>query len=1197
MISFPQKIFFFVSFLFLNLSFFQTYSQQVSFSTDKQEYLEELYSFYKRKGTKDVSSIDMYRTVLGIITQDDQDFISEITNHFMTLPYQKQGLINSFLLSLIAIANRDQNYLTYYLENAYNFILENPKKFKLYVQNMASFAEDLVLSKSSQFFWQAPDAEILDLSESFDVILNNITLSCISKNDSFKIEKTAGVYHLLNGKFLGEGGSILISLDIEKEPSHVTVGKYEIDLKKRAFSSDSCMLYYPLLKKETPMLGKYYRSLQFGKKNSTVLAQTFITNEIQEIPYEDGKVLFKGLFNLNKNIISLTSDDFEPATMEFFNGEKKVILIEASKVFLKDSITVAYEANTTIYFDNPQSGEEETITGSYTTVTYDHKTKELKIGLDAKKKLSKHFFSTYHKVEISSQNILWRLGVDSLWLENEPFSGYNNTSVISARFFSFHLFQEMNYNNYSHPMVKLRNFADYYGGYELGAKHFGKFVNISESASNMLMMMYSRNGFTYYRHFNKTFDVTDKLYTYLKAVTEKTDFDQIGFTTKNVRGEYSASMDMKNMELKTVNVDPFALERNENIVIYPDSNGVVLKENLNMTFGGKVSAGKLTLYSEKFDFSYNDFWIFSQKIDSTTVHIKQDIDSLSPETSAKDAQKAVQMKSKLYDLKGRILIDKPDNKSGKIKNEEYPIFKSEADGFIYYDNISEGGYPQDSFKFITNPFEIENLKSPEDERFEISGTLKTSGIIPDLDISLSVQKDLTFGFSDYTFEKEEPLYNNLGSGKLTLSLNNQGLKAKGDISYKKLAGVNTDFRFYMNSAKGSAKGVLLEKTSQATGFEVTNVAFVWNTGAQDNFVTKTKEDPFFMYNDELSLLGETKYEGDSLTGKGTSKIQFTNISSKSYHFKEKHAFVDTGDFFLTKEEAGFDFLSTGVGMDVDWEQRKIFFNTEKEKEYNYSFGKGKITVFHVPTKYDMGENVVYFTIDKRKDISEKNGFVEYQIKNKEKIVFFAGSSKLDIGERKLLLSEVADFNIADIDIQPKNRGIEFNENAILQDFENATFSITSPDSSFVHLFEKAKIKLLGANRFTGSGSYVYKTPTIENQYIYFPNLKVSNGATEGRAYVSDEIELSKDFNFKGKVNFVGNQKFMTFTGGVELTNVCSEHQTKDLSIKAQIDPKNLVLDISGFNYSEPKTKIFSGFYFSAISGDIYPTFLSPKESL
>ncbi len=120
---------------------------------------------------------------------------------------------------------------------------------------------------------------------------------------------------------------------------------------------------------------------------------------------------------------------------------------------------------------------------------------------------------------------------------------------------------------------------------------------------------------------------------------------------------------------------------------------------------GSLMQACLTFHGEKFFFNYDSFRLDLQDIDSLSLKVKsEDLDSYGRAA-------LLNITSIIEDMTGELLIDKPDNKSGREDYPEYPIFTSRENSFVYYDDpeIQNGVYNKDDFYFEIYPFKFDSL--------------------------------------------------------------------------------------------------------------------------------------------------------------------------------------------------------------------------------------------------------------------------------------------------------------------------------------------------------------------------------------------------------------------------------------------------------------------------------------------------------
>ena len=134
----------------------------------------------------------------------------------------------------------------------------------------------------------------------------------------------------------------------------------------------------------------------------------------------------------------------------------------------------------------------------------------------------------------------------------------------------------------------------------------------------------------------------------------------------------------------------------------------------------------------------------------------------------------VDVRNTLEDINGELLIDKPNNKSGKVDFSEYPIFRSGRESYVYYDRQTthSGVYNRDEFFVELEPFEIDSLDNTSTQGLKFRGTLTSAGIFPDIQEDILVQEDYSLGFKTATPDGGYMAYEGKGNyeGELSLSL-------------------------------------------------------------------------------------------------------------------------------------------------------------------------------------------------------------------------------------------------------------------------------------------------------------------------------------------------------------------------------------------------------------------------------------------
>ena len=93
-----------------------------------------------------------------------------------------------------------------------------------------------------------------------------------------------------------------------------------------------------------------------------------------------------------------------------------------------------------------------------------------------------------------------------------------------------------------------------------------------------------------------------------------------------------------------------------------------------------ISAGLFTLFGNNFFFNYDGFSLDLQDIDSLSLKIRSD------QLDASGRTTLMNVKSLIQDMTGELLIDDPENKSGRENFPQYPVFTSGENSYVYYDD-------------------------------------------------------------------------------------------------------------------------------------------------------------------------------------------------------------------------------------------------------------------------------------------------------------------------------------------------------------------------------------------------------------------------------------------------------------------------------------------------------------------------------
>ena len=233
------------------------------------------------------------------------------------------------------------------------------------------------------------------------------------------------------------------------------------------------------------------------------------------------------------------------------------------------------------------------------------------------------------------------------------------------------------------------------------------------------------------------------------------------------------------------------MSNSSNVLVTPDST-IVIGDSLNIKFNGKISAGLANFYGKNFDFSYDKFTVDIPDADSMALLAYNNVDG---------KIKIDSVRSVFEHIKGVLEIDSSFNKSGKDVFEHMPKLITNDTSYVYYDKITKGKYDRDKFHMTVFPFELDSMKHLSLNAVQAKGLFE-SGIFPDLDVTLTVQPDMSLGFVMPTQEEGMQLFSGKGTYHNTVILNAKGLGGDGEIRYLTTVARAEKFFFYPDSVSG-----------------------------------------------------------------------------------------------------------------------------------------------------------------------------------------------------------------------------------------------------------------------------------------------------------------------------------------------------------------------------------------------------------
>jgi len=1050
------------------------------------------------------------------------------------------------------------------------------------------------------------------------VFFPSLILTCYANNDSSVIYDTRGKFYPLQKKWVGEKGKIdWTRAGLSPNEVYATFGNYVIELKSRDYSVDSVLFYNKEFFGSTPLPGRIEEKVLANRSGDNAIYPQFSSYDkrlsIKEI-YNN--VDYEGGFSMHGPKL-LGSGDLENDAILYFKKDGTTFLVSRSKSFsIRRDRVNSDRASVTIYF------EGDSIYHPGLVMRYIDKklepnalakgdsnwiaVKEISFIRDNEGLRQTPFFNTYHKVDMYFEALYWKL--DDPIIDFRMIKGPGSASEAlfeSANYYSEGRFEKLKGINDLHPFQSLKNYSNQIGSRVFPVSDYAAYRRIQVEGIRNEIIDYAIQGFLIYDINTDKVFIKDKVYDYLNAKVGKADYDVIQFHSI-IDARSNATFSLLNWDLKIQGVSRVFLSDSQAVYIYPADQEIVVKKNRDFTFAGRVHAGLFDFYGKNFSFEYDKFVLNLPIIDSMTFKVK----SRKPDEYGE--YPLIRVKSVIEDLSGDILIDHPNNKSGRKPYPEYPIFNSKKFSYVYWDKNSDypGSYPRDNFFFRIDPFTLDSLDDFSTDGLEFSGYLSSAGIFPDIVQPLKVMKDYSLGFIHNTGPAGYPAYGGKGTFTGIIDLSNKGLYGDGTLNYLSSESKSDNFLFFPDYMTAKVKDYTIEEQKGANPIpkvEAHNVKQEWRPYENRLSVTTTDQ-PARMYAEQTEMTGTLNITPGGLTGSG--KLDFRNASmvSKIFKFKDRTFDTDTCDFYL--KTAGYDelaFETKNYKGHVDFDEKKGEFKSNGGTSL-VSFPVNEYICYMDQFDWYMDKD----EIDLQNNAVNVPGLDKMDIKQladvdlagsefisthpaQDSLRFRSSRAKYSLREKIIYASDVMFIKVADATIFPGDGNVTILKKAEMLPLQNA--QVLANNTTKYHTISSANVSIYGRKSYSGQGYYDYIDEMDGMQRIFLDKVAVdSTIQTYAHGYISDSLDftLSPYFDYYGHVNLKASNEFLTFDGGVKIKHQCDTLGRQWIRFVSEINPTDIYIPVGQTITNTKGDRIYLGLYLNRDSIGVYPAFFSRK---
>ncbi len=1049
--------------------------------------------------------------------------------------------------------------------------------------------------KGGKFFFEYKDKQP-------QVRFENISLIGVRKQDSITIFNTSGYFQPFDNVWHGKGGKVTWADTGLDSTIYAELTDYKVEAIKPLFQCDSALLVYPLYFSGKKIPGKFEHNIVVDNKAGSSQFPRFesFDKKLKITKIGEGVEYFGGFRLAGSSLYGYGSGN-EPAQVTVYNKKRKKVFYGTGPLFIikREQNIVAEGVNAKLFMD------EDSLFHPASDFRYEIPTQIISLTRGEKGSERNPFYSSFYNMNLNTDRIAWYLNRDSLEIGARAGTGKGVEQKIS--FESSNHFDMADYNKMQHiasqnPISTLyitwlesdQDKED--NGRLVSDNVYAQRINpkFDYSSIQTLLAELVREGFINYYFDRHQIELRDKLIHYALASQGKRDYD--GINIESTSANANARLDLKTKETHVRDVKKIELSQRQKVALIPDKNEFTLLKDRDMRFGGRLFAGFVLFEGSDMEFKYQQFQINFDSVRHMDFYLPTgDLDK-------RGQPIANAMNSTVELVSGVLLVDAPNNKSGKEDLAMFPSLQSKKHSFVFYDkpSIQKGVYTRDSFYFKLDPFSFNGLDSYTKEQLKFKGEMFPATIFPSFKETIVVRdEDKSFGFVHKTPPTGYPTYSKKGNYTGELDLSNAGFLGRGKLEYLTADIESEDLIFRPKQTTGTAKKFFMEedragavKVPQAKG---ENVSVNWLPFKDSMYVESKAKDfelfkaPGYFHKGTLILTPS------GLKGKGVFEWNEGKLTSKLISYGPFQASADTANLEIKSLDGkGIAFDSRNIDGELDFDKQIGQFkaNTESANTVmpldQYRTSMNEFT-------WDMRKKTIEFKADPKKP----GNFVSID-PDQDTLSFKGKTAFYDMKTNYLNIGGTEVIKSADAYIYPDSSDIIIEPGGKMKQLANCR--IVADTVNKYHTINRATVDILGKKLYKATGYYEYNIFGY-NQEVFFNDIigerrgpgsqSTKNVLTTASGIITPEDSFHMDVKtlFKGEITLKANQRNLRFDGfaKIEADKLPGRNW---FSIHSEVDRTDPIIRIVN-SKDEEGNPLVTGFYLSRNVGELYPRILLP----
>lgn len=1076
----------------------------------------------------------------------------------------------------------------YEWHNIYSKVLTlNQRSIDQFVASSTDFFGLSALYASEALLWEFYGAEYKFEFENGQVKVNipKLDLRCKYYNDSIVIRSSSGYWLPIEQRFVGSGGSIdWQRAGFSEDSIYVDLGDFSINLKQFQFNADSVQLFNQALGRFIP--GSLKDKCMANVSSENVSFPRFMSYEgALSLDNIFKNVSVRGKYALNGNRYLAVGDRKDPAEVFIYKNDTTTVKAYANQFAIRAS--EIYASNAIIHVVlNRDSIYHPGIAMRFTTAD-----RKLLLFLESGTINKIPFSNSYHELDVYCEAVSWKI--------DEPFIEFKMQTGLSeaiAVFTSKDYFDQREYmaaQGYAtyNPLYRLYQYGRQTGENYFPAAGFAAFMKLPLNSLRQLLIDLANQGFIYYDRELEEITILKKLYHYNNASAGRIDYDIIKFVSKTNQ-ESNARLNIATRELQVNGVNVIIMSDTHTVFAVPTEQRILVTKNRGIEFSGHVHSGTLDFYGDGFTFDYENFKIQMQNVDSLRFQV------MTGQIDGRGQPVLARIDNALENITGVLHIDYPGNKSGRKPIWKYPFFESKQESFVYYDKpeIQSGSYSRDKFFFRVDPFVLDSLDfAGSTSRLNLTGTLVSGGIFPDLNEKLRFQDDLSLGFIAFTPEGGYPIYGGKGRYLNNITLDRQGLHGYGTLNYLTSESKSNNFYFRPESTSAQLERYDIKKgTYQATSYPKLHgeeVGMLWKA-LTDSMLVYRGVGPFETFDGLILFEGDLLYTPEHLYADGIMRYGRDRVSSRQFVFEAMKSSAEVQRLQIASNNSELLVLNTeDLEGEIDFNVRYgTFRNRLGQTKVHLPYNEYRASLTDL--EWDLRKNKLI--LGSLKDLEAPKTSFYSENPAQDRFSFVAALGAIDLNVFDLALQGIKELLTADAVVVPDSGQAIIGKEAKMNTLRKAKllFDNTSQD----HFVYDATIDIFGAKKYEGEGKYDYADINKQKQAIYLnlirPNVKGVTTAS-GTVAVEDSFVLNPGFGFSGGVSVSSERKFLNFNGLVTLPELADTIRHAPFRYNSSFDPTRMHIELAEFK-DDMNRRTFAGIMINISTSQVYAALGGPK---